>query len=149
MIEQSIEILKSDEELFDLTQDYSRRLAWDPFPESYQFLNGRKIDTGLQLVVKDKRRRAMTVEYVSFKPPKVAAIKMVSGPWYIKKFAGSWSFKSLESNKTKVVFKYHIVGYPFFLGVAVRQVFKCNTKKRLKALKAYAEKHLTLGNSIL
>lgn len=27
----------SAETLFDLTQDYTRRSDWDPFPESYEF----------------------------------------------------------------------------------------------------------------
>lgn len=139
MIEQSSEILKNDEELFNFTQDYSRRLEWDPFPESYKFLNSQKVDKGLQLMVRDKFGRSMTVEYVSFKPPKVAAIKMITGPWYIKNFAGSWSFHQLNADKTRVVFKYNIVGYPFFMNIIIRQIFKYNTKKRLKALKSYAE----------
>lgn len=139
MIEYSLEIQKTDSELFGLTQDYERRLEWDPFPESYEFLNGDKVNKGLQLLVRDKAGRKMTVEYVSFLPPRVAAIKMIDGPWYIKSFAGSWSFIKISSKKTKVIFKYNIVGHPSIMTLAVRQIFKYNVKKRLKALKQYAE----------
>ena len=55
MIECREIIESSQEELFDLTQDYSRRLSLDPFPESYEFINGKVVDVGLQLRVNAKR----------------------------------------------------------------------------------------------
>tara|TARA_R110000737_G_scaffold225902_1_gene240657 strand:+ start:410 stop:871 length:462 start_codon:yes stop_codon:yes gene_type:complete len=139
MIECTKEIEAMKETLFSLTQDYSIRLDWDPFPESYSFINGDKIERGLQLKVVDKARRSMVVEYVSYKPPLVASIRMVSGPWYIKRFAGSWSFKQLDQNKTKVIFKYNIVSYPEFIGPLIRYVFRKNANKRLSSLKAYVD----------
>ena len=139
MIECTKEIRVSKECLFDITQDYSIRMAWDPFPESYSFLNGSKLERGLQLKVTDKTGRSMTVEYVSFRPPLVASVKMIDGPWYIKSFAGSWSFRKLSENRTVAIFKYNIVGYPKIIGNIVRFVFKRNVQKRLLALKQYAE----------
>lgn len=139
MIECTKEIQSTKEALFDITQNYSIRMDWDPFPESYSFLNGNKIERGLQLKVIDKAGRSMTVEYVSYKPPLVASIRMVNGPWYIKRFSGSWSFKQLDENNTKVIFKYTIISYPIFIGKIVRYVFRKNAEKRLTALKHYIE----------
>ena len=104
-------------------------MDWYPFPESYLFINGVKIERGLHLKVVDKAGRSMVVKYVSYKSPLVASIRMVSGPWYIKIFTGSWSFKELNENKTNVIFKYRIVSYPAFLGTFVRYVFR---KMRIK-----------------
>lgn len=139
MIECTKEILVSQENLFHLTQNYDLRMAWDPFPESYNFLNGSEVREGLQLEVTDKIGRTMIVEYVSYKSPTVAAVKMVSGPWYIKSFAGSWSFKEISKNRTLAIFKYNIRGYPPILGIVIRLAFKWNVNKRLTALKQYAE----------
>ncbi|XPF94999.1 type II toxin-antitoxin system RatA family toxin [Colwellia sp. RE-S-Sl-9] len=139
MIECTKEIRATKEALFKITQDYSIRMDWDPFPESYSFINGNKIERGLHLKVVDKAGRSMIVEYVSYKPPLVASIRMVSGPWYIKRFAGSWSFKEIDKNTTKVIFKYNIVSYPTFIGSLVRHVFRKNANKRLSSLKAFVE----------
>jgi hypothetical protein len=38
--EQSVVIAASPAELFALTQDYARRLEWDPFLKSAELLNG-------------------------------------------------------------------------------------------------------------
>ena len=139
MIECKKVIRAPQNNLFSLTQNYEIRNEWDPFPESYGFLNGNQVAEGLQLTVIDKAGRSMTVEYISYKPPTVAAVKMIAGPWYIKDFAGSWSFKELGTNKTLVVFKYNITAGVPVLGVLVNLVFKWNTKRRLAALKLFAE----------
>jgi len=142
MIECTKEIAATQENSFKITQDYSIRMDWDPFPESYSFINGEKVERGLHLKVVDKAGRSMVVEYVSFKSPIVASIRMISGPWYIKKFYGSWSFKELDGNKTKVIFKYNIISYPEFIGRLVRYVFYKNANRRLSNLKAYVESKL-------
>ncbi|WP_422381227.1 SRPBCC family protein [Marinicellulosiphila megalodicopiae] len=138
MIKHSLEIGASKEKLFKLTQDYSIRLDWDPFPESYKFINGSKIKTGLQIEVCDKSGRSMIVEYVSYKTPETASIKMIEGPWYIKKFAGSWTFKE-KGNNTVVTFKYNILCHPKILTFFVNYFFLQHAKKRLASLKKYAE----------
>ncbi|ODS22963.1 hypothetical protein AB835_11460 [Candidatus Endobugula sertula] len=139
MIKRSKLINASQSELFDLTQNYEKRLAWDPFPESYRFLNGNIVDKGLRLNVKAKNGLSMEVEYVSFKRPKVAAIKMLNGPWFIRKFAGSWSFHSIDINTTEVVFKYTIVGMPSWISPFINLIFANTAEKRLSALKKYVD----------
>ncbi|ABC32219.1 Oligoketide cyclase/lipid transport protein [Hahella chejuensis KCTC 2396] len=129
--------------LFDLSQDYSKRLAWDPFPESYRFINGTQPAKGLQLEIVAKNGFSMVVEYVSYKRPSVVAIKMVKGPWAFAKFAGSWSFQQISPDSSKVTFKYHIIGAPSWLRPIVTPVinfiFGRSAKRRLSALKQYAE----------
>lgn len=130
--------------LFDLSQDYSKRLAWDPFPESYRFLNGTQPAKGLQLEIVAKNGFSMTVEYVSYKRPSVVAIKMVRGPWAFAKFAGSWTFQKIPPDSSKVTFKYNIIGAPSWLRYIVTPVinfvFGRSAKRRLAALNDYMEK---------
>ncbi|AZZ94100.1 SRPBCC family protein [Hahella sp. KA22] len=143
MIERSLEIKASPEMLFDLSQDYSQRMAWDPFPESYRFLNGNQPAKGLQLEIVAKNGFSMTVEYVSYKRPSVVAIKMMRGPWAFAKFAGSWTFQQISPDSSKVTFKYNITGAPSWLRYIVTPVinfvFGRSAERRLSALKHYAE----------
>jgi ribosome-associated toxin RatA of RatAB toxin-antitoxin module len=143
MIELKEEITVSPEALFDLTQDYGQRMNWDPFPESYKLLNKEVVEEGLHVEIKAKNGLSMVVEYVSFNRPKVVAIKMIKGPWFIKRFAGSWSFHKESENISIVKFKYNISGNPEWASViitpVIQYVFGRNAKQRLVALKKYAE----------
>jgi len=96
MIQQSIEIRRPREDIFSLSQDYDERLKWDPFPESYKFVNGANLEKGLRIFVKAKNGFTLLVEYISYKPPEIAAIKLIDGPWFISEFSGTWSFKELS-----------------------------------------------------
>lgn len=139
MINVTSVISRSADDLFRLSQDYGERLIWDPFPDDYTFLNGSDVKEGTQLEVIDKSGRSMIVEYVSFRPPYVVAIKMISGPWYIREFAGSWAFKKIDADTTKVIFKYNIKPRFGFTAFILEWVFRRYTIKRIDALKLYAE----------
>ena len=143
MIEYSININSSCKQAFEISQNYNLRLQWDPFPESYKFINGDTVTTGLRVLVKAKNGQTMLVEYVSFNPPKAAAIKMIKGPWFISKFSGSWLFKETDNNHCRVTFKYSIKVRPallrFIMAPILNFIFKRNVKHRLHALKLYIE----------
>jgi ribosome-associated toxin RatA of RatAB toxin-antitoxin module len=131
--------------LFDLTQDYSRRLAWDPFPEAYEFHPpAHGPSTGAEVTVSAKNGYTMRVRYVSFNPPRAAAIEMVRGPWFISKFSGTWRFVAQSRDETMVWFKYNVVAAPpalrFIIEPLVLWAFSSHAKRRLKALKSYAER---------
>ena len=135
----------STEDLFDLTQDYARRAAWDPFPESYEFHDGASYARmGVQLTVRARNGYRMKVKYVSFNRPHAAAIEMVAGPWFIERFAGAWSFVPEAKGCTRVNFKYNIVAGPGAVGWLLQPLidwsFTRHTKKRLRGLKAYVER---------
>lgn len=131
--------------LFDLTQDYSRRLAWDPFPEAYEFHPpARAPSTGAEVTVTAKNGYTMRVRYVSFNPPRAAAIEMVHGPWFISKFSGTWRFVAQSRDETVVWFNYNVVAAPralrFIIEPFILWAFSSHAKRRLKALKSYAER---------
>jgi hypothetical protein len=132
------------EEIFDLTQDYSKRPAWDPFPESYEFHDGAAAPApGVELTVRARNGYLMRVRYVSYVRPRAAAIEMVSGPWFIQRFAGTWSFAAESAKATKVTFKYNVAAGPKWLAPLIQPVlnlsFSRHAKRRVLALKAYAD----------
>ena len=142
MIKLEKEISASQEVIFDLTQNYTQRQDWDPFTESYRFLNDKGVEKGLLLEIKAKNGQSMVVEYVSFNRPSVVAIKMIKGPWFIKNFAGSWQFQRIDKNKSKVIFKYNIVFKPGWIKLVMSYYFRRSANNRLIALKHYIENKL-------
>jgi hypothetical protein len=118
-------------------------MNWDPFPESYKLLNKDVVEEGVHVEIKAKNGLSMVVEYVSFNRPKVVAIKVIKGPWFIKRFAGSWSFDKESENISTVKSKYNISGNPEWASAiitpVIQYVFGRSAKKRLVALKKYAE----------
>jgi ribosome-associated toxin RatA of RatAB toxin-antitoxin module len=142
--ERSIEIRAPRAALFHLTQDYSRRLEWDPFlKEATLMADASQAGVGVRAWCVAKMGLGMETEYVSFNPPERTAIKMTRGPAIIHTFAGSWIFKALEPSLTKVTFRYHLTGQPRWLGFVLDPIltliFTYDTQKRLQALKQAVE----------
>jgi hypothetical protein len=138
-----IEIEKNCTIIFDYTQDYSHRLEWDTF-----LLAAELVPPAIKA---EKRARAwcvavngygMETEYVSFQRPKVAAIKMTKGPYMFKEFTGSWNFREINTDKTKVIFLYSFsLRFPYSLiGPFIRNDLRKNVRQRLGDLKACVEK---------
>jgi ribosome-associated toxin RatA of RatAB toxin-antitoxin module len=143
--ERSIEINAHRAALFDLTQDYSRRLDWDPFLKEARLVGGAgKSAVGVRAWCVAKTGMGMETEYVSFNPPERTAVKMTRGPAILKSFAGSWVFEPKGENRTRVVFRYHLSARPgwlsFLLEPILQWVFSRDTQKRLEALKQAVEK---------
>ncbi len=143
--EQSIVIAASPAELFDLSQDYGRRLEWDPFLKSAQLMGGAKAaGVGVRAYCVARSGLGMETEYVSFQPPRVTAVKMTRGPWIIARFAGAWHFDEIAPGQTRVGFRYHLQARPrwlsWLLTPILARVFARDTRKRLTALKSAVEK---------
>ncbi len=137
--EQSVVISAPRDFLFSLTQDYSRRLEWDPFLKSAALVGeATHAAVGVRALCVAHNGMGMETEYVSFNPPRVTAVKMTRGPWIIAQFAGSWRFEEVGGG-TRVTFEYHLRARPGFLTPLVRWVFGRDTRKRLAALKAAVE----------
>lgn len=139
--EHSIEIEAGAAELFALTQDYGRRLTWDPFLKSACLLHGAtEAGIGVRALCVARYGLGMETEYVSFNPPRACAVKMTDGPAVLKKFAGSWRFTELAPGRTRVDFRYHVAARPSWLAwlltPVLSVVFARDTRKRLAALKA-------------
>ena len=94
------------EQVFDFTQDYNNRLKWDTFLKRAELVDGAKsAEKGVKAYCVAKNGIGMETEYVSYKRPRVTAIKMTKGPFMFKSFFGSWTFREIE-NKTEVIFLY-------------------------------------------
>jgi ribosome-associated toxin RatA of RatAB toxin-antitoxin module len=149
--EQSIVIASSPDELFALTQDYTRRLEWDPFLRSAELVDGASAaGVGVRAYCVAKSGLGMETEYVSFNPPRATAVKMTCGPWFLDSFAGSWRFEEVATGQTRVGFRYHLRAWPAWLSWLLTpilgRVFARDTRQRLRALKAAVEEQRLLRN---
>ena len=151
--EDSTVIAASPDELFTLTQDYSRRLEWDPFLTSAELRGGASTaGIGVRAYCVAHNGLGMETEYVSFNRPRTCAIKMTSGPRMIDSFAGSWRFEEVAPGQTWVGFRYHLRAKPWWLSWLLTPIigwqFARDTRKRLVALKAAVEhRGLLAGNA--
>jgi len=149
--DESIVIDASPAELFRLSQDYDRRLDWDPFLRSASLVGASEAGVGVRVLCVARRGWAMETEYVSFNPPRATAVKMTRGPWLIGRFAGSWRFEEVAPGQTRVGFRYYLRARPkwlsWLLTPVLAWVFARDTRKRLAALKAAAEGRGLLAGS--
>ena len=141
---QSIVIDADPAALFRLTQDYDRRLEWDPFLRSARLIgDAREPGVGVRALCVAKNGWAMETEYASFSPPWVTAVKMTRGPWFLERFAGAWHFEEIAPGRTRVDFRYGLRVWPrwlsWLLTPIVSRVFAQDTRNRLRALKETVE----------
>lgn len=142
--DRSIEIAASPDELFSLTQDYARRLEWDPFLKSAKLVDGAQAaGIGVRAYCVARSGLGMETEYVSFNPPRACAVKMTRGPRPLESFAGSWRFEEVARGRTRVGFRYNLRVRPrwlsWLLGPIMGWIFARDTRKRLTALKIAIE----------
>jgi ribosome-associated toxin RatA of RatAB toxin-antitoxin module len=147
-IERALDIAASPAWLFDLTQDYTKRLDWDPFLVVAELRPAGTASAGVGArawCVSRFPRWGMETEYVTFKRPDVVAIKMTQGPRMLTKFAGSWRFDAMDAEVTRVTFRYHFETSPTALAPFAARVFAWDMQKRLEGLRAYATQHTAHG----
>lgn len=145
---ETIIIEEKQEQVFDFTQDYSKRLKWDTFLKRADLIEGATMaDKGVKAYCIAKNGLGMTTEYVTFNRPKVTAIKMTSGPFMFKSFLGSWTFKELSTDKTEVIFLYSFsLRFPFsILTTYIKRNLQANVRQRLIDLKNNIENKSTNG----
>ena len=131
-----------------MTQDYSQRLAWDPFLRRAELVGGAVAPAvGVRAWCVSRLGIGMETEYVSFVPPRVVAVKMTRGPRLLKTFGGTWEFASIEENSTRVTFRYFLDVRPkwmaWLLEPCARWWFSWETKRRVRAL----AKFMTAANA--
>ncbi len=142
--DESIVIAAEPATLFALSQDYARRLDWDPFLRSAALVGGAaQAGVGVRALCVSNGGWAMETEYVSFNPPRATAVRMTRGPWFLAHFAGSWRFEEVAPGRTRVGFPYSLRAWPVWLSwlltPILRRVFAGDTRARLLALKRYIE----------
>jgi ribosome-associated toxin RatA of RatAB toxin-antitoxin module len=127
--------------VFDLTQDYARRLSWDPFLRSAELVGGAGAPgVGVRAWCVTHTRIGMETEYVTFAPPRLAAVKMTRGPWMLESFGGAWEFRAADEGATEVAFRYQFRTRPRWLAWLIeplaRRWFSWETRRRVVALQA-------------
>ena len=142
--ERSIEVRARAWDLFALSQDYARRLAWDPFLREARLVGiASHAGLGVRAWCVARNGLGMETKYVAFNPPDVAAVRMTRGPFIFRRFAGSWRFRESASGMTRVTFRYHLSARPgwlrFALEPALMGVLAHETERRLVAFKCAAE----------
>ncbi|WP_394561790.1 type II toxin-antitoxin system RatA family toxin [Aquipseudomonas alcaligenes] len=130
--------------VYAVSQNYSVRYQWDPFPEKIELLGGAtEVGIGVKTLVVAKSGLKMEVEFVQVVPPTTVAIVMTKGPAFIKSFGGSWVFKPITENATKAKFRYSIKTKKWAIPIISEYVaslyFKKAVKTRLNGLKKYCE----------
>jgi hypothetical protein len=143
-VQSSILVRADRASLFALTQDYGRRLTWDPFLKEARLLGGAgRPAPGVRAWCEAWHGLGMETAYVSFVPPRVAAVRMTRGPAVLASFAGSWRFEDAGPGLTRVVFRYHMRARPGWLRPLLEPVlaglFARDTRSRLRALRRAAE----------
>lgn len=142
--DESIEIDAGPAELFRVSQDYVRRLEWDPFLRSASLVGASEAGVGVRALCVAKSGWAMETEYVSFNPPRATAVTMTRGPWFLSAFAGSWRFEEIEPGRTRVGFRYSLEASPralaWLLNPLLARSFARDSRGRLRALKEAVER---------
>ncbi len=146
-LEAAIEIRASPEAVFDLIHDYARRLEWDPFLKEACLLEGAEA-AGLGVKTRCTARNgfgglAMETVYLSFDRPKVAAVKMTSGPVPLETFAASLRQEDIGSGLTRVTYRFNFSTRPRWLRAIADPIasvlFRREVRQRLEALKSFLE----------
>lgn len=143
-VESTIRIRASCAALFDLSQDYTLRTAWDPFIREMHFLEGAtRSAKGVRVTGRAHNGLSMTVEFITFERPRVVAMRMTEGPWLFTRFAGTWRFVPCGEGETEVNFRYAFQTRPrwlrWLLNPLVAWTFRRDLRGRLRGLKRGAE----------
>lgn len=96
------------EQVFALSQSQGElRYRWDPFVRHQELLDGASEPAkGVRTLTRSRHGLRMVSEYQSMRPPTQVGMKMVEGPWFFENFAGGWSFKELDDERTHATWRY-------------------------------------------
>ncbi len=134
------------ESLFALLHDYRQRGRWDTFVPEAVLLDAAQAASGVTVRCTDRFGLTMDTQYVGFRPPHLATIRMVRGPRVFQQLAGSWRIEELGSRRCRLLVTYNIKTSPAPLRLVVEPVvvslFWLQTWRRLRALKRFTESRL-------
>jgi hypothetical protein len=131
--------------VFELLHDYDRRLEWDTLLQAAYLTNGfTRAEKGAVSTCVGRATLgslALTTEYVSYDPPRLAAVKMLRGPWLFASWAAAIRHEDLPGEQSRVTYTWQFQVRPRIiaglLGPVVNQIFYWETRKRLRALKTH------------
>jgi hypothetical protein len=136
------------QDVFDLIHDYDRRLQWDPFLRRAQLLNSVDVAalgvTGRCVAKFSSGGLGMDFVYISFDRPKVAAIRMTSGPWLLREFLASLRQVPQPDGSTRVTYTFSFRVRPRWAAPLLEPIFARfflhETRERLRRLKQFMER---------
>jgi ribosome-associated toxin RatA of RatAB toxin-antitoxin module len=145
VVQAQILVHRRQEAVFDLAQNYGARLEWDPFLRAIAFQEGAtQADVGVRVWVRANNGLDMEVVYVSMQRPRCVAMKMIRGPFFFERFAGTWRFDREDDERTRVTFRYGFATRWSWLRPAldrvIHAVFLRDIRARLEGLKRAAER---------
>lgn len=137
-------VQRPQEKLFNMSQNYMNRLSWDPFLRDAVLIGQQSTpDVGVSARCVARSGLAMTARYVSYSPPRVAAIRMTAGPLIFRHFAASWRFESIDEESTMVTFTCSFATWPrqlrMLLDPVVSLMLRAVNRRRLSAFARAAE----------
>jgi hypothetical protein len=136
-------------EVFRLLHDYGRRLEWDTLLKKAYLTDGnQEARVGAVCVCKARTYLggvALKTKYVSFRPPEVAAVRMINRPAFFESFAATIRHRELSASSSSVEYTYHFAARPrwlrFVLHPIMATLFALETRRRLRALRRFFERH--------
>jgi hypothetical protein len=146
-VECAVDILAPCEKVFDVVHDYGIRLRWDTLLSRADIVDGSpQAGLGVRTLCVGRRNVAgfgMETVYISFDRPRVAAVRMKRGPWFIADFAASIRHSASGADRSRVTYKFRITSRPKWLRAMLdpflRFLFQRETQRRLTSLKRYIE----------
>jgi len=131
--------------VFELVHDYDRRLAWDTLLSEAYLVDGyTRAEKGAVSICVGRRalgRLPLKTVYVSFDPPRVAAVKMVNAPPFFSTWAATIRHEDLGPDCSRITYTYHFTARPRWLRWLLEPImslaFAHETKRRLRALGRY------------
>jgi hypothetical protein len=130
-------------EVFQLVHDYSRRLEWDTLLRDARLCDGwstaqlhaQSLCTGRTCL----GGIAMKTKYVSFKPPHIAAVRLLNRPIFFQTFAATIRHHELGNGLSTIEYKFNFTARPrwlrWLLHPIMTAMFRWETRKRLTALR--------------
>src|SRR5262245_59980003 len=105
--------------VFDLLHDYTRRLAWDTLLQAAYLDDGYTVaGQGVTAVCVGRRSLgsiALKTVYVSFAPPRLAAVKMINTPAVFQSWAASIRHEDMAADMSRITYTFHFTTKPHLL----------------------------------
>jgi hypothetical protein len=131
-------------DVFRLMHDYKRRLEWDTLLQSAVLTEGAEAGLHARAVCKGRFYLGsieIKSEYVSFREPDVAAVKMVNHAPFFDAFAATIRHRDLGDGWSQVEYIYQFTARPawlrWLLHPVMQALLRFETRRRLRSLRLF------------
>ena len=142
--------------VFDVLHDYSLRLQWDTMLSEARLVGAAPMAAkGVRSLCVGTWRSAylpMETEYITFRPGKVAAVRLTNQPPLFERFAASIRHTALRGGTSRVTYTYSFRARPKRLALLVEPVvarmMAREVRSRLIALRDFIEHRLSFKGAV-